>query len=148
MKIIRYGQYYTKMNKKLKRKICAFFCKSYIVNKHGCEISFDAEILEGLRMPHLNGIIISPYAKIGRNCTIFHQVTIGTNEHKINFKNAPNIGDNVYIGAGVKLIGNIRVGNNVKIGSNAVVTKDVPDNYTVVGINKMFLKESERKGII
>ena len=45
----------------------------------------------------------------------------------------PHIGDNVFIGAGAKILGDIKIGNNVKIGANAVVTKDVPDNCTVVG---------------
>lgn len=49
------------------------------------------------------------------------------------------IGDNVRIGAGAKIIGNIRVGNNVTIGANAVVTRDVPDGATVVGANKILI---------
>ena len=78
--------------------------------------------------PHgLNGIIVSHNAVIGKNCTIFHQVTIGEGRH-----GAPKIGDNVKIGAGAKIIGNIRVGNYVQIGAGCVVTQDVPDNTTVL----------------
>ena len=78
--------------------------------------------------PHgLYGIIISKNAKIGENCTIFHQVTIGEGRD-----GAPFIGDNCYIGCGAKIIGNIKVGNNVKIGANCVVVEDIPDNCTVV----------------
>ncbi|KXU41754.1 transferase family hexapeptide repeat protein [Longibaculum muris] len=77
---------------------------------------------------HLNGIIVSPYAKIGKNVTIFQQVTIG--QAKDN--KAAVIGDNVMIGAGVKIIGNIKIGNNVKIGAGCIVCEDVPDNATVV----------------
>lgn len=66
-------------------------------------------------------------ATIGRNVTIFHQVTIGRSRGK-----APVIGDNVFIGPGAKIFGGIRVGNNVKIGANCVVFQDVPDNSTVV----------------
>lgn len=79
---------------------------------------------------HLNGIIISHYAHIGKNCTIFQQVTIAEGE---NHKSA-TIGDNVMIGAGAKIIGNVKIGDNVKIGANAVVTKDIPSNCTAVGI--------------
>lgn len=86
---------------------------------------------------HLNGIIISYYAKIGDNCTIYQQVTIAQDE----FNNAPEIGDNVVIGAGAKLLGNIKIGNNVKIGANAVVVKNVPDNCTVVGIPARVVKK-------
>lgn len=45
---------------------------------------------------------------------------------------APNIGDDCYIGAGAKIIGNINIGNNVRIGANCVVVEDIPDNCTVV----------------
>ena len=61
---------------------------------------------------------------------------------------APVIGDNVFIGTGAKIIGNITIGNNVLIGANAVVTKDVPDNCTVIG-NPMIMFETKnpyRKG--
>lgn len=81
---------------------------------------------------HLNGIIISHYAKIGKNCTIFQQVTIAGDTNKE--KKAAVIGDNVLIGAGAKIIGNVVIGNNAKIGANAVVLCDVPDNSTAVGI--------------
>lgn len=82
----------------------------------------------------MNGIVINKDALIGENCTIFQQVTIGAVQGKVG---APIIGDNVYIGAGAKILGNIKVGNNVKIGANTVVTKDVPDGVTVVGINQI-----------
>lgn len=75
----------------------------------------------------INGIVIAGGATIGRNVTIFHQVTIGRSRGK-----APVIGDNVFIGPGAKIFGGIRVGNNVKIGANCVVFQDVPDNSTVV----------------
>ncbi len=84
--------------------------------------------------PHgLNGIFVSSGATIGRNCVIFHQVTIVSNTlADSKGQGAPRIGNNVYIGAGAKIIGNVVVGNNVRIGANCVVTKDVPDNTTVV----------------
>lgn len=79
-------------------------------------------------LPHgLNGIIVSHNAVIGANCTIFHQVTIGEGKG-----GAPTIGDNVLIGAGAKIIGNVRIGNNVKIGAGCIVACDVPDGATVV----------------
>lgn len=88
-------------------------------------------------LPHgLNGIIISYYAVIGKNCVIRQQVTIAQN----NNNEAPIIGDNVVIGAGAKIIGNVKIGNNVIIGANAVVTKDVEDNRTVVGVPARVIK--------
>ena len=88
---------------------------------------------------HLNGIIISPYAKIGSNCTIFQQVTIGQTEDG----KAPVIGNNVLIGAGAKIIGDISIGDNVKIGANCIVVENIPDNAIVV-LNKprILIKEN------
>ena len=78
--------------------------------------------------PHgIRGIFVSCRAVIGKNAVIFHQVTIGEGKG-----GAPQIGDNCYIGAGAKIIGNIKIGNNVKIGAGCVVVTDIPDNCTVV----------------
>lgn len=66
-----------------------------------------------------------------KNCTIFHQVTIGNNEHKNTERTAAHIGDNAYIGCGAKIIGAIKIGNNVRIGANAVVVTDIDDNCTI-----------------
>lgn len=94
----------------------------------GTHIGYGATFKEIPSFPHgIYGIIISHNATIGRNCTIYHQVTIGEGPG-----GAPFIGDNVLIGAGAKIIGGIRVGNNVKIGAGCVVVEDIPDNATVV----------------
>lgn len=84
--------------------------------------------------PHgLCGIFISFGATVGKGCTILHQVTIGSNTLAgSRGQGAPVIGDNVYIGAGAKIIGGVTVGDNARIGANAVVTFDVPANATVV----------------
>lgn len=84
----------------------------------------------------LNGIIISHYAKIGKNCTIFQQVTIAQDSEN----KSATIGDNCIIGAGAKIIGNVTIGNNVVIGANAVVTKDIPSNSTAVGSPARIIK--------
>lgn len=112
------------------------FLKFVIFDKYGVEISAAIQIGEGLRLPHLYDIVISKYVAIGKNCTIFHQVTIGVNERSSS-KDAPQIGDNVYIGAGAKIIGKIVMGDNCVIGANAVVTKDIQANMIVTGYNNM-----------
>lgn len=85
-------------------------------------------------MPHgVYGVFISSGAQIGHNCTIFHQVTIGSNTLRDSKHcGAPIIGNNVYIGCGAKIIGNVYIGDNARIGANCVVTMDVPANATVV----------------
>lgn len=94
----------------------------------GTHRNFGAKFATPPHLPHgLNGIIISHNAIIGKNATIFHQVTIGEGKN-----GAPIIGDNVLIGAGAKIIGNIKIGNNVRIGAGCVVSCDIPDNCTVV----------------
>lgn len=81
-------------------------------------------------LPHgIKGIFVTDKATIGRNAKIYQQVTIGINREE---ENGPTIGDDCFIGAGAKIIGNIKIGNNVKIGANCVVFEDVPDNSTVV----------------
>lgn len=113
-----------------------FYIRKYnkICNRYGSFIPYSTQIGENAFFPHgLCGVFISAGAVIGNNCTIFHQVTIGSNTLKDSLGyGAPVIGDNVYFGAGCKVIGNVHVGDNVRIGANAVVTSDVPDNATVV----------------
>ncbi len=82
-------------------------------------------------LPHgLNGIIVASKSHIGKNCVMYHQVTIGNDNRKA--ENAPIIGDNVTIYPGAKIVGKVKIGNNCEIGANAVVTRDVPDNSLVV----------------
>jgi serine O-acetyltransferase len=97
----------------------------------GAEIDLSCEIGGGLLIPHPNGIVIHPNAVIGNNCLIFQQVTIGTNGKS---PTPPTISDHVDIGAGAKVLGNITVGYLAKIGANAVVTKNVPNKATALGI--------------
>jgi len=77
--------------------------------------------------------MVNPSVVIGKNCNISHQVTLGV-VNRGDRKGCPVIGDNVYIGPGAKVIGNVHVGNDVAIGANCVVTQDIPDNSVVVGV--------------
>ena len=82
----------------------------------------------GLCIVHYGTLVVSPLANIGENCRIHPSTSIG------EYNGAPTIGNNVYIGPGAKLFGNITVGNNVAIGANAVVNSNIPDDVTVGGI--------------
>lgn len=104
------------------------------MEKHAASISIDAEIATPLILPHgVSGIFLTQSAKIGKNVVIFQQVTIGANTIKGSKSyGAPVIGDNVYIGAGAKIIGNAHISDNCRVGANAVVVEDVPYNSLVV----------------
>ncbi len=86
-------------------------------------------------MAHPYGVIIHTDVEIGRRVAIMQQVTLGGKDWGIN--EAPVIGDDVYIGAGAKVLGPVRVGRGAIIGANAVVTRDVPPYCTVVGANRI-----------
>lgn len=92
---------------------------------------------KGLTIFHYGFIIINGKARIGDNCIIYPGVEIG---HKKRGEPAPIIGNNCFIGAGVKIFGPIKIGNNVTIAANAVVVKDVPDNCIVGGVPAVVIK--------
>jgi serine O-acetyltransferase len=105
----------------------------------GIIIPARCKIGPGLYIGHAGLLIIHPKAIIGRDCSIAHDVTIGTlGGGKMG---VPVIGDNVMISSGARVLGPIRVGNNVKIGANAVVIKDIPDNATAVGVPARIVKK-------
>lgn len=96
----------------------------------GADIPLNCNIGGGLIIPHPNGIVIHPAAKIGVNCAIFQQVTIGTGSgHGV-----PEIAGHVDIGAGAKILGPIYIGVHAKIGANAVVITNVQSGGIATGI--------------
>ena len=107
---------------------------SHYVDQQCAYIGIGAKFANRAYFPHgLHGIFISDESVIGRNAVIFQQVTIGAvrtagSKHPGN----PVIGDNVYIGAGAKILGGIHIGNNCRIGANACVYEDMPDNSVAV----------------
>ena len=86
-------------------------------------------------MAHPYGIVIHADTVIGHRVTVMQQVTLGAKDRGVHA--APVIGDDVYIGAGAKVLGAVRVGHGAVIGANAVVTRDVPPYCTVVGANRI-----------
>ena len=96
----------------------------------GIEIHPGAQIGKGLFIDHGMGVVIGETSIVGDNVTMYHGTTLGgTTLDPV--KRHPTIGNNVIIGAGAKVLGNIEIGNNVKIGSNAVVKHSVPDDAIV-----------------
>ena len=125
-----------------KHYILARYISEKAKRKTGIEIHPGAKIGKGLFIDHGMGVVIGETAIVGDNVTMYHGVTLG-GTGKEKGKRHPTIGDNVFIGSGAKLLGNIKIGNNVKIGANAVVLKDVPDNVTIVGIPAKIVKLKE-----
>ncbi len=102
--------------------------------KTGIEIHPGAQIGDNPFIDHGMGIVIGETAVIGSNVTIFHGATLGGIGGEPGVKRHPTIGDNVLIGAGAKLLGNINIGDGARIGANAVVISDVPAFATAVGV--------------
>ncbi|RUA09936.1 MAG: serine O-acetyltransferase [Fusobacteria bacterium] len=99
----------------------------------GIEIHPGATIGKGLFIDHGMGVVIGETAVIKDNVTIYHQVTLG-GTGKESGKRHPTIEDNVVIGAGAKVLGNITIAKGTKIGSNTVVLKSSHENSTIVGV--------------
>ncbi|MGA3394046.1 serine acetyltransferase [Lactiplantibacillus pentosus] len=119
-------------------KILNFIILKLLLN---CEIPSKAKIGKGLIIFHPYGIIINGGVIIGENLILRHQVTIGNKGTNLD---CPEIGDNVSIGAGAKIIGNIKIPSNSSIGANAVVTKTFDSPGILVGIPAI-LKKSINK---
>ena len=103
------------------------------ISRHitGIEIHPGAKIGKRLLIDHGMGVVIGETATIGNDCTIYHNSTLG-GTGKDKYKRHPDIGNNVMVGSGAKVLGPIKIGNNVKIGANSVVLQDIPSNVTVV----------------
>jgi serine O-acetyltransferase len=95
----------------------------------GCVIGRGAEFGPGFVIIHSSGIVINGAVRAGSGVHIEHQATIGAERRE-----TPMLGDNVFIGAGAKIIGGVTLGDGVRVGANAVVLEDVPDHHTAVGV--------------
>jgi serine O-acetyltransferase len=99
----------------------------------GIEIHPGAAIGQGVFIDHGMGVVIGETAIVGDYALIYQGVTLGGTGKEIG-KRHPTVGENVVVGAGAKVLGNIQIGNNVRIGAGSVVLRDVPSNCTVVGV--------------
>jgi serine O-acetyltransferase len=101
----------------------------------GLEVAPRCEIGPGIFFPHSSGTVIGA-CRIGSNVTIFQGVTLGAKELDMEFdpRLRPEVGDNVIIGAGAKILGGLRIDDNVIVGANSVVVESVESGSTIVGI--------------
>jgi serine O-acetyltransferase len=129
-------------------KIHFFFLARYLSQLSrwatGIEIHPGAQIGRGFFIDHGMGVVIGETAIVGDNVLLYQGVTLGGTGLEKG-KRHPTIGNNVVIGAGAKVLGNITVGDNSYIGANAVVIKDVPANSTVVGVPGRITKQDGKK---
>jgi len=106
---------------------------------YSMDIHPSAEIEPGVVIDHGIGVVIGETAKVGKSTLIYHGVTLGS-KSVMKGKRHPDIGRNVLLGAGAKILGPIKVGDNAIVGANAVVLEDVPSNVVVVGIPAKIVK--------
>lgn len=108
----------------------------------GIEISKAAKIGPGLRLPHPMGIIIAPNVTLGRDCDVYADVRLVLAH---GARQGPTLGDHVFLGDGAKVVGNVTVGHHAVIGVSTVVTKDIPDHATAVGIPARVIDENNQR---
>ncbi len=126
---------YHKISHFFYQKKCFFFARflsQFARFMTGIEIHPGAQLGNRIFFDHGMGIVIGETAIIGDDCVIYHGVTLGGISSN-QVKRHPTIKNNVMLGAGAKLLGNITIGNNVKVGANSVVLTDIPDNSVAVG---------------
>ena len=119
------------------------------ISRHftGVEIHPGAVIGEGLFIDHGMGVVIGETAEIGRNVTLYQDVTLG-GTGKEKGKRHPTIEDDVIIATGAKVLGSFRVGCGAKVGAGAVVLREVPPNSTVVGVpGRVVVQDGVRVGV-
>jgi serine O-acetyltransferase len=110
----------------------------------GIEIHPGAEIGRRLFIDHGMGVVIGETAIVGDDVTLYQGVTLG-GTGKEKGKRHPTIGNNVSIGSGAKILGNITVGDNCRVGAGSVVLRSVPDNSTIVGVpGHIVLRDGKR----
>lgn len=135
MLVYRFGRWRYGARPALLRKLFSLIYKvlfKFVQIITGIELPCEVVVGRNFVIDHFGGIVISGYARFGDDCRIRNGVVVGLKN--VSEPIAPIIGNNVDIGAGAKVLGNIRIGNNVVIGCNAVVLIDVPDDALAVGV--------------
>lgn len=143
MLVYRFGRWRYGVRPALLRKVFSFVYKvlyKLVQILTGIELPCEVKLGRNFVIDHFGGIVISGYAQFGDDCRIRNGVVVGLKN--VQEPLAPVIGNNVDIGAGAKLLGNIRIGNNVVIGANAVVLMDVPDDSLAVGVPAIIKRKS------
>lgn len=129
-KILRHLEYYTNCRNILSFPLWLFY--KFKFRRLSLKLGFSIPINvfdSGLSIAHCGTIVVNPNCKIGKNCRIHTCVNIGASAGE---NKAPEIGDNVYIGPGALLFGDIKIADKITIGANATVNKSFTDNNVVI----------------
>jgi len=111
---------------------CAEIQRRRLSARYGIDIAHDTPIGPGLYIGHAHGIVVNSESRIGANCNLSHNTTVGKASRGSRF-GCPTIGDRVYIGPGAVVYGSINIGSDAAIGANSVVGKDVEAGVVVAG---------------
>ena len=115
------------------RRDFALYLQSQSSRTFATDIHPAAKLGKGLMLDHATGFVVGETAVVGDNCSFLHAVTLGGSGKETGDRH-PKIGDNVLIGAGAKVLGNIKVGDRSRIAAGSVVLTPVPPNTTVAGV--------------
>lgn len=147
--LLRYCEYYNNVKNSGFSRIIGYYLK-YKRSVLGAKLGFSIPVNttgKGLCISHIGPIIINPYAKIGDNCRIHVGVNIGADARL--GKACPIIGNNVYIGPGAKIFGQVIIADNIAIGANAVVNKSFNDcGISIGGIPAKKISDLGTSGIL
>ena len=139
--LLRKCEYYKNTNKKLR-----YYFSKFRFNKKSLKLGFSIPLNvfnSGLSIAHYGTIVVNSNAKIGENCRIQECVTIGSTNGS---NKAPILGNNVFIGSGARIIGDIEIGNNIAIGAGAVVVNSFKeDGITIAGVPAKKISNNDSK---
>jgi serine O-acetyltransferase len=128
---MRYVEYYGEKKNLLSRMAYVFFLRKLRKISYKTGIQIPPFVFgPGITIWHWGSIVVNAQAKIGSNCVMHPDITIG---QKNSHGGSPIIGDDVTIGSGARIIGEVHIGNDVIIGTNTVITKNIPPHSVVVG---------------
>ncbi len=128
---------------RLKYSFLGKLCTIWLMRYHhqtGVHLIPGTQIGPGLYIPHFGAIVINPNSRIGSNCYLSHCVTLGKAHTGVR-KGAPQLGDDVFLGPGVQVLGSLVIGDNAAIGANSVVLSDIPSGCFAVGSPAKVVKE-------
>lgn len=115
--------------------------------RYGIRVPLSCQVGIGLYIAHWGGIWVNPGVSIGQNCVLGHEVTLG-HLSRGPTSGVPEIGDNVYLGPGSKVLGKVRVGHHALISANSLVLQDVPDKGVMIGVPARLFSQTGSEGYV